>query len=301
MPPTCQRNRLAILLILSTICELHLPMATSWTSRPIQRRIRAPVWMQSSSSSSNWLTRQVCGPPFLAIITEPNTCDSQEHMNDAFKAIEAAVSTELVSLVSIRIVRSETSASQEEMESRVKELTKRVLELQRTNSFHLVVSSDWVATIDSSLGVGVHVKESHRAMITSIRKRFGQGVLIGTSAHSIESAVDAVTEYAPDYLFVGTCYETQSHPEKGAAQLEGPSLPGQVAHAIRMKFGIAPIVLAIGGIDETNCSEPVSTFGADGVAVIRAVLQASNPTDAVRQIHRTMQVSGNHRHVETTP
>ena len=288
----CQTNRLVVFMILSTICELHLQTAMSWTSHPIHRRAHAPVRMQSSSCLSSWLARQVCGPPFLAIITEPNTCDSQEQMNDALKAIEAAVSTQLVSLVSIRIIKSETSTSQEEMETRVKELTKRILKLQETNSFHLVVSSDWVSTIDSSSGVGVHVRESHRTMINSIRKRLGQGVLIGTSAHSVESAVDAVTTYAPDYLFVGTCYETNSHPEKGAALLEGPSLPGQVSIAIRTKFVMAPIVLAIGGIDETNCSEPVVTFGADGVALIRAVLQAPNPNDVVRKIHRAMQDSG---------
>ena len=222
-------------------------------------------------------------------------------MKASLAAIEAAVSTQLVSLVSIRIAKTDTIASQEEMEARVKELTRRILQLKETNTFHLVVSSDWVTTVDASSGVGVHVKEGQRTMIQGIRERLGKSVLIGTSAHSIESAVDAVALHTPDYLFVGTCYETESHPEKGAAQLEGPSLPGQVAESIRMKFGVAPIVLAIGGIDETNCWEPVGKYGADGVALIRAVLQASDPADAVRKIHRTMQASGIHRQAPTAP
>jgi thiamine monophosphate synthase len=118
----------------------------------------------------------------------------------------------------------------------------------------------------------------------------GKGILVGTSAHSIESALDAALKYDPDYMLVGTCYETASHPEKEAAELEGPSLPGEVARAIRaVEIGALPIVFAIGGIDETNCDEPVLKFGADGVAVIRSVLQAPNPADAVLRIRTSLQ------------
>ena len=49
----------------------------------------------------------------------------------------------------------------------------------------------------------------------------------------------------------------------------------------------SPIIFAIGGIEVENCFEPVN-FGADGVAVIRSVMQASNPAEAVVNIKKSM-------------
>ena len=50
-----------------------------------------------------------------------------------------------------------------------------------------------------------------------------------------------------------------------------------------------PIIFAIGGIDKTNCHEPVLTFGADGVATIRTVMQASDPREAVKCMKKAMK------------
>ena len=106
-------------------------------------------------------------------------------------------------------------------------------------------------------------------------------------------------------MFVGTCYLTQSHPEKNAIDLEGPALPGLVKEAIvQMDIdsiddkddnddsadghgAVAPIIFAIGGIERENCHEPVGN-GSDGVAVIRSVMQASNPALAVKHIKEGM-------------
>ena len=98
-----------------------------------------------------------------------------------------------------------------------------------------------------------------------------------------------------DYLFVGTCYLTQSHPEKQSLdQLEGPSLPGRVRQELYQIYNNRPdstcsekksqststllpppIIFAIGGIDDQNCHEPVITFGADGAATIRTVMHST--------------------------
>lgn len=283
MPRGNQERWLLLCLVLSGAMH-SLQHCNAWTVNRFGscRRVRPTVL----SASSSWL-ENINGPPYLAVITEPNTCDSEERMNTTLEAIEAAVSTQQVALVSVRIGKP-ADISQEDIDSRVKDLTRRILDLKDKNNFHVVVSSDWVGTVDASSKVGIHVKESHRGQIPDIRDRLGNDVLIGTSAHSIESALDAVSKYGPNYLFVGTCYETASHPEKKEADLEGPALPGQVSRAIQTEFGTSPVVLAIGGIDETNCWEPVLNFGADGVAVIRAVLQASNPADAVLQIQANM-------------
>lgn len=247
---------------------------------------RSEVAMKSASSS--W-AEKVNAPPYLAIIAERNACNSQEKMQSTLEAIEAAVSTQQIALVSVRIGKPKDPTRLNEIEGRVKKLTNKILKMTEKNNFHVVVSSDWVETLEESSSVGVHFKQHHRHLIPSVREKLGPGALIGTSAHSIESALESIAEYGcPDYFFVGTCYLTASHPEKGAGDLEGPTLPGRVSRAIREKYDSSPPVLAIGGIDETNCDEPVCAFGADGVAAIRAVLHADDPAEATRQIQASM-------------
>ena len=121
--------------------------------------------------------------------------------------------------------------------------------------------------------------------------------LIGTSSHSIESALKSFQKYQPDYYFVGTCYLTQSHPEKSdEADLEGPQLPGKVKQALLDNINSdihspknIPKMLAIGGISIENCDEPIS-FGADGAATIRTVLQANDPAKVVSLLKTTMKM-----------
>ena len=174
---------------------------------------------------------------------------------------------------------------------------------------------------------GVHVKERNAHLIPSILSKLEHAVtcsfkendpiakiIIGTSCHSIQSAMKSyqLSPRGPDYLFVGTCYLTQSHPEKQTLdQLEGPCLPGGVKRELytiykRTKNGIIngstmypqstpttpPVIFAIGGIDEQNCHEPVLKFGADGIAVIRTVMQAPNPREIVRHMKRIMHNEG---------
>jgi len=88
--------------------------------------------------------------------------------------------------------------------------------------------------------------------------------------------------------------------------LEGPRLPGMVRHAMEQHCRQQqqqqdsnkelPIVLAIGGIDATNCHEPVA-LGAHGVATIRAILQAKDPIGIVEDMRMAMTRA--HLHQET--
>jgi thiamine monophosphate synthase len=191
-------------------------------------------------------------------------------------------------------------------------------------SFHVCVSSDWM-DVALEVGVhGIHVKEHHRSKIPTIRSITTTTnnnnnrspdqtlMMIGISAHSISSALVAYRMFHPDYFFIGTCYVTPSHPEKHSLnQIEGPQLPGKVVQALEFEMkqekytttstsslldphqrhphnGWRPKVLAIGGINITNCHEPVSWYGADGVAVIRSVLCAPDPATVVRLLRQRM-------------
>ena len=182
-------------------------------------------------------------------------------------------------------------------------------------SFRVVCSSNLVSVAVRGRAHGVHVKEHHLDQIPSIIDQFDYPIIIGTSAHSIKSALESYSvdkgkttmgAIRPHYYFVGTCYKTASHPEKtNPDQLEGPELPGRIKHALSSSSSSSsssllqlPRILAIGGIDETNCHEPVA-FGADGVAVIRAVLQADHPANIVEQMQSnmrmTMMMNDNHK------
>ena len=301
--------------------------------------------LQSTISTNSMVETHIfisasASPPYIAVITEPDCCDSDEQMERTFQALQQATRDGLVQLVSVRVAlrtpkshaTSLTSTATDlesddkkctSVEQRVRDLTCRLLRLseqqplamQETAStspvtrprFWVVLSSDWVAMAMECRAHGVHVKESHRFRIPQIRQDHQRQVRpdssfssfpywwIGTSAHSVESALHAWDNYQPDYFFVGTCYMTTSHPEKQtAADLEGPALPGQVAHALSQPLTPEtqtamppPPVLAIGGIDLDNCHEPIG-LGAQGIAMIRAVLQAADPSATVHDLHQRM-------------
>ncbi|CAJ1954712.1 unnamed protein product [Cylindrotheca closterium] len=249
---------------------------------------------------------------WLAIITELDACETNTRMEESYSAIAKAVAEQPddISLVSIRLKPSDSAHVME----RAVELTKRLVRLSENckdggkvgvedqvllpcPSFKVVCSSDWVEAAVLGGAHGVHVKEHHLSQVPYIRERLtvansNSPIWIGTSAHSVESALNSYREYQPDYYFVGTCFLTASHPEKTSeADLEGPSLPGTVQQALKVAAKSAPPkVMAIGGIDASNCHIPVE-LGADGVAVIRAVLQAKDPAKAVADMQSRMKVA----------
>ena len=245
------------------------------------------------------------GPPFLAVITEPDACDSDPSMERTFHALSQAVSTGHVDLISLRQAVPAKAEKQKEVAHRLLQLAQRLMGLSLKFGFRVVISSDWIDEVympttrthaTCCCVHGIHVKESHRAQIPALRQ-CDANILIGTSAHSVESAVNAWQTYQPDYFFVGTCYPTQTHPEKTAQDLEGPALPGQVVQALQNFANVTnprnqrPPVLAIGGIHPGNCHEPVVQFGADGVAAIRAVLQSPDPAQTVQNMKQNIKAA----------
>eukprot|EP00547_Thalassionema_nitzschioides_P008705 CAMPEP_0194222026 /NCGR_PEP_ID=MMETSP0156-20130528/31940_1 /TAXON_ID=33649 /ORGANISM="Thalassionema nitzschioides, Strain L26-B" /LENGTH=219 /DNA_ID=CAMNT_0038952651 /DNA_START=206 /DNA_END=865 /DNA_ORIENTATION=+ len=208
-------------------------------------------------------------------------------MKVTIKAIASAMSTQQISLVAVRIAKTK-KVDEETTERRVKTLLNKIVTLSKEKKIKVVVSSDWAQIVEKGMPVGIHFKERHQSKIPDILERLGSDVFIGTSSHSIESALNAVSKYNLSYLFVGTCFATASHPEKEEKDLEGPSLPGKVRRVLRENSNSSPIVIAIGGINEENCHIPVLDFGADGVAVIRAILRSSDPAETARKIRANM-------------
>jgi thiamine-phosphate pyrophosphorylase len=119
---------------------------------------------------------------------------------------------------------------------------------------------------------GVHLPERGTAL-AEVRARGGARLLIGRSVHSVAAARHAAAEGA-DYLQVGAIFPTASHPGHPAA---GPDLVRSVRAAVNLPL------LAVGGITHENAAQ-VLVAGADGVAVIGAILGRAAPEAATQRL-----------------
>jgi thiamine-phosphate diphosphorylase len=135
--------------------------------------------------------------------------------------------------------------------------------------------------VDVALAVGAdgaHLGDDDLPL-PAARRITPPGFLIGRSVETADEARRALADGA-DYLGVGTLFLTPSKTDTGPAiGLEGLS---RVARAA----GGTPVV-AIGGIDESNAAA-VARAGADGVAVIRAVMKAEDPAAAAAALIRAV-------------
>lgn len=123
--------------------------------------------------------------------------------------------------------------------------------------------------VDLALAVnadGVHLGQED-VPIAFARQLLGSQKIIGRSTKNPEEMKRAIQEGA-DYIGVGPVYETPTKAGRAAAGLE------YVHHAVKH----APIPwFAIGGINAENLSEVLSP-GAERVAVVRAIMEAEQPT-----------------------
>lgn len=129
--------------------------------------------------------------------------------------------------------------------------------------------------VDIALAVnadGVHLGQQDLP-ISLARKILGESYIIGRSTTNPQEMQEAIAEKA-DYIGVGPVYETPTKVGKAAAGLE------YIDYA--RKNASIPW-FAIGGIDINNL-EQVLKAGATRVSVVRAIMQAENPTLATEQI-----------------
>ncbi len=97
--------------------------------------------------------------------------------------------------------------------------------------------------------------------------------ILGCSTHSPEQAKAAEADGA-DYVAIGSIYPTPTKETAFIAGLDG--LRG-------VRAAVSLPVVAIGGITADNAAE-VMAAGADSIAIISAILRASSPEAATRQI-----------------
>jgi len=130
--------------------------------------------------------------------------------------------------------------------------------------------------VDVALAVGADGVHLTRKSLPpgEVRRLLGPGKLIGASCHSIAEVREAVSA-GVDFVVLGPVYAT---PSKASF---GPPLGLSLLREART---VCPLPLvAIGGI-KADQAPAVIAAGADGVAVISAVLSAADPAAAAREL-----------------
>jgi thiamine-phosphate pyrophosphorylase len=129
--------------------------------------------------------------------------------------------------------------------------------------------------VDLALAVdadGVHLGQKDMPIATA-RRLLGHQRIIGRSTTNPEEMAGAIAEGA-DYIGVGPVYATPTKPDRAAAGLD----------YVRYAATHAPLPwYAIGGIDAQNLAA-VMAAGAERVAVVRAIVQAPDPTAVTRHL-----------------
>ena len=200
--------------------------------------------------------------PALCLVTDRRVCPPDELPGRVAAAVAGGVD-----IVQLR--------DKEESGGALLELATALREATRESAFLLVNERADVATACGADGVQL----GEAAMPTaSVRRILPQGSIIGRSVHSVEGATQAEASDA-DFLLVGTMFATRSHPG------EEPSGPG-LLERIRAA-GVGAPLLAIGGITADNIAQ-VMHAGADGAAVITAILASPDPERAASQIKSAM-------------
>jgi thiamine-phosphate pyrophosphorylase len=111
-----------------------------------------------------------------------------------------------------------------------------------------------------------------------VRKLVGSRMLVGISCHTIDNVREA-TESGADFIVLGPVYATPSK------MRYGPPLSPSIIQKAK-SFCRLP-VLAIGGITAARVPEVIRA-GADGVAVISAVLSSPHPGASVQDLIKTI-------------
>jgi thiamine-phosphate pyrophosphorylase len=166
---------------------------------------------------------------------------------------------------------------------REKDLPSREL-YDLATTVHAVVRGRALLLVNDRLDValacgadGVQLPEAGLPVAVA-HKISGEACIVGRSVHNADAAIEAERDGA-DLVIAGNVFETVSKP--GAAA-RGLDFIHEVSDAVR-----APVI-AVGGVDVSNVCEVIRA-GADGVAVIGAIMNADDPRAAARALWEEME------------
>lgn len=121
---------------------------------------------------------------------------------------------------------------------------------------------------------GVHLGQED-IPVAIARRILGKDKLIGLSTHSVEEAI-AANNLDVDYIGFGPIFHSKTKTVTSPHGIEGIG---------RIREFVSLPIIAIGGIDQGNASGVIKA-GANGVAVISAILSAPNIAKAVLELKK---------------
>jgi thiamine-phosphate pyrophosphorylase len=151
------------------------------------------------------------------------------------------------------------------------ELALRVQQITQQYKLPLIINDrlDIALAVDAD---GVHVGQEDLP-VAVVRRLLGPGKIIGATAATVAQALRAEAESA-DYIGSGAMFPTLTKPGK-------PVLPMSVLAQIKQAVQVP--VVAIGGITADNLEE-LKKSGVDGIAVVSAIMNSTDPAAATQEI-----------------
>lgn len=206
-------------------------------------------------------------PPYLCLVTDRTLCGESVLERAILEAVEGGVN--IVQLRDKEMPAKPLLLLAERLREQVK--GRALLFINDRLDVALAGGADGVQLGEQSLPL-----EVARRVILSGPKL----LLLACSVHSLEGAVEADDQGA-DLLVLGTVFRSRSHPGAGPLGVEALR---EVVAAVR-----APVI-GIGGISALNAAQVMGT-GAQGVAVISAVLAEADPKSAARRLSDVIEVA----------
>ena len=148
-------------------------------------------------------------------------------------------------------------------------------DIRRVTSLHNVLFfvNDHLDVAIASEADGVHLGQSDTGLSDAVRTSGGK-LLIGISVSTKEEAI-AAEKGGADYVGAGPIFGTMSKDDALA--------PIGLGALIEIKNSVKIPVVAIGGIGKKNASSVISA-GADGIAVISAVVSQKDVAGAAKEL-----------------
>ncbi len=135
--------------------------------------------------------------------------------------------------------------------------------------------------VDIALAVdaaGVHIGQEDLPVAVA-RKLLGSNKIVGATAKTVEQAL-AAREQGADYLGVGAIYPTTTKVKTVLTRVETLA---DIVHEAQLP------VTAIGGLNAENC-DILAGSGFSGIAVVSAIMKASDPESAARILRNKVRV-----------
>jgi len=136
----------------------------------------------------------------------------------------------------------------------------------------LFIVNDNIELTLSSQADGVHLGK-HDASIEQARIQLGDNKIIGASCYANYTNAKPAVAASADYIAFGSFFPSPTKPNAAQADLK-------LLSQAKQDFDIP--ICAIGGITTEN-AEQLMDAGADMIAVISSVFNASSPTRAVQE------------------